>query len=404
MYSQRVIARSIERFAEKGIQLTRHDVGRCDEMTEALKTAFDDGGKPIRSLNSEEKQFIINESLLTQIDYHYWKARYAIIELDGVEGGGIGHPKPWKSQEILLDIIAKLQEQQTEAFERGEPVDGILIADHKARQVGHTEEARMLMCHRNTRFENQRCAAISVDEEKVGELYRRDKGLYDNLPVWLKPGLKFDVKNGHLEWSTGSRVEYFQSNKQSSLGQGKQFDFGHATELSEYIYPDRMDIDFFPTLPQNPNTLCILESRANGRGNWWHHFSEKVRKGRKERWTYCFVPWYAEPKKYRRQPPAMWQPSEVALLHAKRVYETSPEFLGKTAVLSPEQLYWWESTRKEYAEDGKLNLFLTNYCETPESSFQHTNVAAFSPENLEWMRLTADAGGVPFEFEPVRVN
>jgi len=277
-------------------------------------------------------------------------------------------------------------------------VDGILICDHKARQVFHTQLARMLMLHRCTRFSNQRCAAISVDEEKVGELYRRDKIIFDNLPWFLRPALKFDVKNAHLEWGTGARVEYFQNNKKSSLGQGKQFDFGHATELSEYENPYSMDIDFFPTLPQSPNTLCILESRANGRGNWWHQFSEKCRKGQKSRWTYCFIPWYAEPKKYRRTPPVLWQPSEVALLHAKLVYDTSPEYMGSNIVLSREQLYWWQTTRSEYANDGKLNFFLTNYCSIPSESFQHSNMSAFSTEAIERMRLTA-TGGVPFEFE-----
>src|SRR5689334_972089 len=390
MYSERVCEKAVDRISSRGVPLKRHEVDYCVGLTEQLKSAIDTEGKLCRNLSPEEKDFIRNETLMTQCDFRYFSERYGIIELDGAYGGGLGRMKLARSQELLLDKIAKLQEEQTEQYERGEPVDGILICDHKARQVFHTQLARMLMLHRCTRFSNQRCAAISVDEEKVGELYRRDKIIFDNLPWFLRPDMVFDKKNEHLQWVTGARVEYFQNNKKSSLGQGKQFDFGHATELSEYENPNAMDIDFFPTLPQSPNTLCILESRANGRGNWWHHFSEKCRQGRKSRWTYVFIPWYSESRKYRRTPPPMWQPSEVALLHAKMVYDTSPEFMqGHAVVLSQEQLYWWESTRREYADDGKLNFFLTNYCAIPDESFQHSNMSAFSTEVIERMRLTA---------------
>lgn len=400
MYSERVIEKSLDKIRARGIEIQRYNVPYCEEMTEKLKDAMGEDGKLKRRLTAEDKTFIRNETLLTQCDFRYFSERYGVIELDGAYGGGLGKMKLARSQELLLEKIAKLQEEQVDAFDRGESVDGILICDHKARQVFHTQLARMLMIHRCTRFSNQRCAAISVDEEKVGELYRRDKIIFDNLPWFLKPNLTFDVKNGHLQWGTGARVEYFQNNKKSSLGQGKQFDFGHATELSEYENPYSMDIDFFPTLPQSPNTLCILESRANGRGNWWHHFSEKCRKGQKARWTYVFIPWYSEPKKYRRTPPIDWSPSEVATLHAKMVYETSPEHVGKNQDLTREQLYWWESTRKEYQDDGKLAFFLTNYCAVPGESFQHANMSAFSHEVIERMRVTA-LGGVPFEFEKV---
>jgi hypothetical protein len=84
------------------------------------------------------------------------------------------------------------------------------------------------------------------------------------------------------------------------------------------------------------------------------------------------------------------------MMHAKKVYETSREFVGKEILLSKETLYWYETTRAEYQDSGKLNLFLTNYAATPEESFQHTNLSAFSTEVLERLRLgTRD--GTPYE-------
>jgi len=65
-------------------------------------------------------------------------------------------------------------------------------------------------------------------------------------------------------------------------------------------------------------------------------------------------------------------------------------------LLSKETLYWYETTRQEYQDAGKLNLFLTNYAATPEESFQHTNISAFSTEVIEKIRLGTKLG-VPYE-------
>jgi hypothetical protein len=138
--------------------------------------------------------------------------------------------------------------------------------------------------------------------------------------------------------------------------------------------------------------MAVLESTAYGRGNFWHDFTERVRKGYSPRWRYVFIPWYAEPEKYRRQPPDDWKPSEVSLLHAQKVHDTSPEFVGHTVMLAKPQLYWWESTRAELQKGNNLAFFLTNYCASPEESFQHSGQSAFGPELLEDLRLHARPG------------
>lgn len=347
-----------------------------------------------RQLTREETEFIKNERVLTQLDFLYWFERYYQQIRDGTEGGGLGRFRLWESQRLLFDLIGRIEEEQVAPAERGEAVDGILLADHKDRQIGHTGFCRALMMHRVTRWPYQRAAAISVDEGKVAEVYSRDLACYENLPWFLRPEIEFIEKHEHLALKdTHSRITYMQANKKSSLGQSSQFDFGHLTELSEYPYPDMIDVDFFATLPQSPMTLCILESRANGRRNWWHEFTEAVRRGRKPRWRYSYIPWYSEVKKYRRTPPAGWEPSGEATAYAQMIHETSPEFMGGRSVyLTREQLYWWESTRAEYYETGKLGYFLTNWGGTPELSFQHSGASAFSPELL--LRLQSRVGSI----------
>jgi len=394
MYSTRVIERNIRTIEQKtALKLTRYEPQVSEEWTKFIDALWIPADKRTsRPLTTEESKFVANEQIMCQLDFRYWAERYCQIRLDGAVGGGVGKMKLGDSQILLLDLIAKIHEKQYQAHDRGEPVDGILIADHKARQVWHTALARALCLHRATLYPHANIFAGSVDDQKLGILYDRDTMSYEDLPWFLRPERGLGEKTDHMGFKNGSKITYMASNKKSSFGQGDQFNVGHCTELSEYPYPGVLEIDFFPTLPQHPDTLCVLESRANGRGNWWHTFSEDCRRGKKERWAYSFCPWYTESRKYRRTPKAGWEPDEVAILHGKKIYETSVEFTGKRVSVSKEQLYWWWSTREEYRVAGRLNYFLSNYCATPEESFQHSGESAFDPELLDDLRLRAKPG------------
>lgn len=400
MYHPSVIQRNVEKIeAATGFNLVRHTYAHSEEWTANVRDAWDLSKNALnRPLTEEETSFITNERLMCQWDYRYWCERYNIIEIDGVLGGGIGPLRIGESQEPLLKKIAKAELEETEKIRRGETADGILIADHKARQVWHTALCRSISMHRATLHPNSKCLAGSVDDDKIQELYERDMRCYENLPWFLRPELEFNEKNEHLSFKIGSKIQYMISSKKSSYGQGIQYGgASHVTELSEFENPARLEVDFFPTIPQSPTALLVLESRANGRDNWWRFFTESVRKGNKPRWRYNFTPWYAETRKYRRTPPDGWKPSDVAMLHAKKVYETSAEFVGKSIYLPKEQLYWWETQRAEYIDSGTLNFFLTNFCATPEESFQHAGESAFDAELLDELRLKA-RNARPYEF------
>ena len=135
-----------------------------------------------------------------------------------------------------------------------------------------------------------------------------------------------------------------------------------------------------------------------GRVGFWHDFSERVRKGRMPRWAYLFVPWYAEPKKYRRHAEDDWTPNEQTMQMAWAVHETSKAFVGHEVTLTRDQLKWHETSYQEAIENNALNLFLSNYSITPEQSFQSTSLSAISPEVLDYLRNQTKIG-VPYEFE-----
>lgn len=409
MYSEKITEKHCAKIEEKlGLKLHRYTVAESHELTAYLdklhkdKKLLDRNGQFARS---EHAAFVRNERILFQQDFHY-ALRYMQIVKDGVEGGGIGHFKMWESQKILMKLIATLEEKNIDYYERGYPCDGILIADNKGgRQLGHTMIGRAIIMHRIVGWPYSRAMSASVDEDKVLELYDRDKMILDNLPFFLRPPRwgeqdgGYDKKGEHIQIdSLGSKILYQQSKQQSGMGTGRQFDVNHNTEISSWSTPRMLEIDFFPTLPQNPYTFSLQETTPLGRTGWWHDWSERVRKGRIPRWAYLFLPWYAEPKKYRRVPPEKWEPSEETLQMAWKVHETSKEFVGKEVTLDKLSLFWWESSYNEALENNALNLFLSNYSCTPEQSFQATTISAVSPMVLDWLRNQTKEG-VAYEME-----
>jgi hypothetical protein len=336
-----------------------------------------------------------------KIDFHYWLHRYPMCIRDQ---GGLGYIEPWESQYILLRSIAQVEQEMLDRLDRGEPIDGVLIALHKDRQLGATLIVRALDMHRVTTHSHIRGIAASLDDDKILEMYDRDKAILDNLPWWLKPEVGFDEKAQHIYFEKlGSRILYQTGNQKFGVGQGRQFDIGHLTECASWPNPITIEHDYFPTIPQSILALHILETTAQGRGDWWHTFVKLVRKGLSRRWRFVFIPWYVEQSKYNAHPPVDWKPTDLSMQYAQHIYETSPEFCGKGVYLSREKLYWWETTRAEYQARNALNIFFSNYAATPEESFQHSTRSAFDYEVLEKLRMgTSD--GRAYQIREVRVD
>jgi hypothetical protein len=402
MFSAKTVERDTRRLHDSiGLTLTRYDISTVNNRVEDLNKLVNDDGSFKRTFTPDERAFIRNEQSLCAIDFRYWLERYAHLLLD--QGGLGAFSDPWESQLILLRLIAALEDEMVDAASRGEPVDGILIFLHKARQLGATALARAICVHAMLSKKHTRVMAASVDDDKVLELYDRDKLILDNLPFYLRPSVGFDEKAQHIFLDRlGSRVIYQLGTQKSGLGQGRQFDVSHLTECASWPYPGIIEHDWMPTIPQSLRAFALLESTAQGRGNWWHMQIKKLEQHRLRRWHLVFIPWYAEERKYRATPPVDWKPSEEAMAHAQRVYETSARYVGRQVMLSREKLYWWQSTRDDYYTSNNLSVFYTNYCATIEESFQHREKGLFSYECLEYYRQHVH-DGISYRIETQKV-
>ncbi len=222
IYSPRVIAANIAKYeSQAGHRLVHITHDQRDNWRDHLeKRLLKSGDQQTfeQSLTQEEKLFIRNERVLSMLDFNYW-SHYATIQRDG--GGICNFDHPWESTHILLGFIAGIEEEQYDAIERGEmtaysiagqpkpAVPGILVVNNKSRQMASTTLGRLITMHRLTTQSQRRALAASVDDDKIQEMYDRDKLCYDNLPFYLKPALLYDEKRTHIHFDDlNSRVLY----------------------------------------------------------------------------------------------------------------------------------------------------------------------------------------------------
>lgn len=402
MYSSNVVESNLALITSKGEQLQRRSIEESLTITEALTKLWNpDTLTPSRAFTPKEQAFIRSETILCRFDFLYWANRYGYMEKDASEGIGYAPAKFWPSQDRALQLIASREELNHANYQRYKFAEGIKAVWHKTRQQGATAIARLLTWHRMTTRKNIRAIAASLDETKVHELYVRDKAILDNLPFFLRPKVEFDVKGSHIGLELAkSRITYQQANQKAGVGTGQQFDLSHMTEVALWPDPDRLKFDFFPAIPQALTTFVGFESTANGRNNFWHQFTENVRKHEEgfETWIYIFTPWYINYNKNRRIAIDNWEPNVVTKEMQAVVEKTSHEFVGETIQLTKEQLYWWESEYNQYKKDGDLYLFFSNYPSTPEESFQSNTRSALPIETIQRMRSTSLLG-MPYHTE-----
>ena len=403
MYSPEIVSRRLHQLKKAGIEVQRFPRERSIEIAGKLEALRRDPRGNLlpdnalsRPLDDREKAFISSERALCKADFTYWAVRYACMELDpGVgHGAGIG-PAPFlESQERFVTLVGRREEVCFAELAKHNFTAGILVYDHKTRQVGHTEISRMLTIHRMIFWPAQRAfaAALRDDETGTGELYRRDKIILDNLPFWMKVDPYPDVKNSELGFPAplSSHITYQAENQQTGIGTGTQQDVSHLTEVSLWSYPHRIRYSFVPSIPKAVSTLHIQEATSAGKGGYWQEVTEAARWKRPgfEDFIYVFIPWWMNVSKYRANPPDDWRPDEHTVKHAEMIERTSPEFNdGVTAHPTRAQLYWWQTTRAMHAQNNETAFFLANYPATPEQSFVNWAQGALPVELIEEMEL-----------------
>lgn len=415
MYHPKIVDRRLSRLADAirnsidpKFSFVEHSIPQIEEWGAKLDTLYDPVAESlVRPLSIEEESFIRHEINRCKGDFYYWMTRYAKIKDKKMS---LVRVIPTAVQELMFE---KIQKAELDSID-GKTGDGILFMVLKARQLGISTFSDIIIDHRTIFFANTTALIAADVDTRTQNLYEMLVRILDNLPWWMKPRSAdpkrdYKVKNKQISFADQDSVIRMGSSAnmqggdsgqdKGSLGTGQTLPLVHLSELALWENPYQIDDALMPSIPMSPRTFAIFESTAKGRGNWWHEKWEASKRGLTRRRP-VFIPWYTDPETYKLPAPTDWIPSERAVLHAERVSQTSPRWLGKTVNLTKDQLYWWEKTRAEYADGHMLHKFLAEYTSDDMESFQNTTVGCFPSDMIDDMRGKATQMPVLVEIKP----
>lgn len=293
------------------------------------------------------------------------------------------------AQSLVLDIIDKDEAE-------GKPKRYIVL---KARQMGLSTLFEGLIYHDTTTNENKNSLIIAHEEQASTNLFNMSKLFYENVPDVIRPMKKY--ANGKvLQFENPTQEE---SEKQSNPGLRSKITIatagaGEVGRSATYHNIHASEVAFFPdakttmlgllqSVPDQPNTLVVLESTANGVGDWFHEMWQKATRGENE-FTPIFLPWFIDPgytRPFRSEAEKEQFLEEISAVsydangNEVRTYEW--ELMGKHN-LTLEQLNWRRYTIANKCQ-GDEELFMQEYPSTPEEAFISSGRPKFSISALK---------------------
>lgn len=264
---------------------------------------------------------------------------------------------------------------------RGVPVRVILL---KARQWGGSTLVQIYMawiqmvltrnCH------SLICAHVKDTAATIRGIYTR---LLDNYPETLWEGDKAPAfrpfersQNTRLIEGRGCCVTLGTSERPESV-RGNDFALAHLSEVAFWsntptATPEQFIRAVCGSINAVSGTLIVLESTANGMGNYFHREWLRAADGKSDKQP-VFVAWH-EIEIYRKP---VDNPQE--LLSEMDGYEWRLWQSGLTL----EMINWYHHKSREYSSDAQMHA---EYPSNPTEAFASTGRAIFALEKLEKMR------------------
>lgn len=194
------------------------------------------------------------------------------------------------------------------------------------RQSGKTTTFAAYMCHYIIFNENKTAAILGNKDKTAREILHRVKIMFENLPMWLKPGV-LEWNKSSVEFENGSRIVTAATS--SSAIRGMSINFLALDEFA-FIQPGVFE-DFiqsvYPTISSSKDAKVLMVSTPWGL-NHFYKFWKEAEDG-KNGYAHFSITWDEVPGR-----DAAWRDkmiSEIGLERFRQEFEA--EFLGSSNTL-----------------------------------------------------------------------
>lgn len=249
----------------------------------------------------------------------------------------------------------------------------------KMRQGGASTYVEGRFYHRTSMNEGVKASIITHEQDATDNLFDMARRYYDNAPPELRPHLGasnakelvFDFLESAYGVATAGKRD---------AGRSQTAQLFHGSEVAFWPNAAEHMAGIGQIIPDAPGTEIILESTANGMGNWFHKAWQDAVSG-KSGYEAIFIPWFWADE-YATQPPA-----------GHRFSDEDREYQGLHK-LTDAQVYW---RRRKIIDDfqGDELLFQQEYPATANEAFISSTDSYISPlEIMRSRKAQVDAGPI----------
>lgn len=294
-----------------------------------------------------------------------------------------------QAQKIVMNIVEN-------DMKLGVPMRYIVL---KARQMGLSTLFEGIIFQDTATNENKNSLILAHEEPASQNLFAMSKLYYDYIPDLIRPMKKYS--NGKFLVFENPETD---ENKKSDnpglrsrisiatagtgeVGRSSTIHNLHVSELAFFPDPKTTMLGLLQAVPDEPNTFVVLESTANGVGDYFHELWTKAVKGENE-FIPIFLPWFIDPgytRPFRSESERKQFIEEVESTttnaNGETIYTYEKELMEKNN-LTYEQLNWRKYTIANKCQGDEL-LFMQEYPATPEEAFISTGRPKFSLKALQ---------------------
>ena len=284
---------------------------------------------------------------------------------------------PFRLNRPQRRLLSELEDMRTKRL----PIRLILL---KARQWGGSTLVQMYMAwiqlvHRKN-WNSVICAHLKDAAANIKGMYSK---LLENYPVWLidadKP-LKFQpyekMGNTSVIAETGCKVTIGSAETPESV-RGSDAVMAHLSEVAFWPHtrlksPESLIRSVCGSVALLPDSVVVMESTANGTGNYFHQECERAKRGESDK-RFLFIPWF-EIEMY-----SVPVEDYDALITSLTDYEKNLWDKGATL----EAIAWYRMKRTEYRDHADM---MAEYPSDDVEAFNHTGERVFDIRQVQRLR------------------
>jgi len=241
----------------------------------------------------------------------------------------------------------------------------------KSRQVGVSTNTEADIYHDTTMHPNVNSLIIAHDKESTQNLFRMSKLFWDTQDRQLRPMVKASNRT-ELIFENPSKAgkaddpglrSYIRVETANNPQAGRAFTIHnlHISELAFWEKPEETMTGLMQAVPDRPQTMIVIESTANGIGNYFHRMWTDAVEGKND-FTPIFIGWHEDPTCVKEIPKDF-----IIYDYEHEIYGNEVE-LKKRFNLTDEQIYWRRYTIKNRCNND-IDKFKQEYPATPQEAF-----------------------------------